>query len=382
MTDLFDNHIPLMRPWITDDEINSVVEVLKSGWITQGEKVDEFEKAVADYIGVKEAVATNSCTSSMHLSFIINGISTGDSVICPSHTCMASANAILHCGATPRFCDIDPLTYNMSPESIEANIDDKTKAILVVHQIGLPAHLEEIEKIAKKYNLIIIEDAACSFGGVYKGSKLGSFGHPACFSFHPRKIITTAEGGMVVTNDSDFAEIARQIRSTGASISDLTRHRAKGTLVQKYERIGYNYRMTDIHAAIGLAQLRKISMILSERSGQAEYYNNQLADIKEISTPYVPDYARHAWSSYLIKITALNLSRDDVLRFMSDNGVSCRIGIQPLHLEPFFRGTTHCVLPETENAAKNTMFLPIYPGMPQSDQDRIIMLLKKILVNK
>ena len=377
MTNLFNNHIPLMRPWIDEEEINAVVEVLKSGWITQGEKVDEFEKAIAKYIGVKEAVATNACTSSMHLSLLISGILAGDNVICPSFTCMASANAILHCGAVPKFCDIDPLTYNLSSRSVEDNIDEKVKAILIVHQIGLPADLTGLYKIAKKYNLTIIEDAACSLGATYSGHKLGSSGHPTCFSFHPRKMITTAEGGMILTNDDNLANIAKQMRSTGASVSDLLRHKAKGSLIQKYERIGYNYRMTDVHAAIGLAQFKKLPKILLERTRQAEYYNNHFRDVKEISIPYVPANTTHAWSSYMVRILDKKVSRDDLLQHMSANGVSCRIGIQPLHLEPFFKSEYGCLnLPETVEAADRTLFLPIFPGIKEEQQHRVVSLIK------
>ena len=380
MSDLFKNHIPLMRPWIDDEEINGVIGVLKSGWIVQGERVSEFEKVMAEYIGAKEAVATNACTSSLHLSMAINGITAGDLVVCPSFTCMASANAILHCGAFPKFCDIDPLTYNLSPRSVEESIDEGVKAILVVHQKGLPANLAEIYKIANKHNIKVIEDAACSLGATTGGSRLGSFGPPTCFSFHPRKVITAAEGGMILTDDLEFAGLARQMRSTGASSSDLMRHKAKGSLVPKYETVGYNYRMTDIHAAIGLAQFKKLPKILLERAKQSAYYNNGFSDVEEIAVPHVPTGSTHAWSSYLIKIVDKKISRNDLLHYMSENGVSCRIGIQPLHLEPFFKNDFgHLHLPETIEAADRALFLPIFPGLTEEEQHRVVILIKEFI---
>lgn len=379
---LFHDQIPLLKPWLGKEEVEAAEEVILSGWISQGQKVIEFENAVAHYVGAKYAVATNSCTSSLHLALQLSGIRSDDQVICPSFTCMATANAIHHTGAIPYFAEIDPKTYNLSPEAVEESITLKTKAILLVHQIGLPADRDTFVEIAKKYDLVLIEDAACSFGATYKGKKVGGLGSPTAFSFHPRKMITTGEGGMITTNDSDLVEKARMLRATGASISDLERHKAKGVLVQKYEQVGYNYRMTDIQAAIGLVQMKKIEAMLEQRNKQAHIYNQALAEIEEIDPPFVPDYATHAYSSYLICLNSkAKISRDELLQKMANKGISCRVGIQPLHLEPFYKDSyRENQFYISEKAAARTMFLPIFPGLTGSEQSYIIQVLKQSLI--
>jgi len=382
VTTLFGNQVPLLLPWLDDDEVQGVCNVIRSGWISQGPKVMEFERAIADYVGAKEAVATNACTSALHLSLHLSGIGMGDEVICPSHTCMATANAIHHAGGQPKFCDIDPRTYNLDPVAVERAIDDRTRGILLVHQIGLPAPRDEIKDVADRYGLVLVEDAACSLGATYKGTPLGGFGTPTCFSFHPRKMITTAEGGMIVTDDETLAQRARQLRSTGASISDLDRHKAKGMLVQQYEHVGYNYRMTDVHAAIGLAQLNKLPKMLRQRAAQAQQYTEAFGGMDEIGIPQVPEYATHAWSSYLVTVRPGKWAkRDEILAAMAKKSISCRVGIQPLHWEPFYRDRCPDLhLPVTEEVAVNTMFLPIFPGMTEAQQQTVIRTLKEAFV--
>ena len=381
MTDFFEDQVPLLRPWIDDDELEGVCEVLRSGWITQGPRVIDFENAMAAYTGARCAVATNACTSGLHLSLRLSGVGPGDEVIVPSHTCMATANAIHHAGATPVFVDIDRRTYNLAPEAVAAAVTDKTRGVLLVHQIGLPGPRDEIKAITDKHDLVLVEDAACALGGQYKGQRLGSFGTPTCFSFHPRKVITTAEGGMILTDDEGLAERARALRSTGASISDLDRHKAKGVLVQKYEDVGYNYRMTDVHAAIGLAQMKKLDRMLAQRAEQARAYTEALKDIDDVEPPFTPDYAVHAWSSYLITIRPESgINRNDMLKLMAEKSISCRIGIQPLHWEPFYQERCGKMkLPATEAVARETMFLPIYPGMTEAQQERVITALTESL---
>lgn len=380
-SNLFESQIPLIRPWIGEEEIQAVVEVLRSGWICQGPKVMEFEGAIAAYVGVKHAVATNAATSAMHLSLRLSGVGRGQKVICPSFTCMATANAIHQVGAEPAFADIDPRTYNLDPASVEALVREDVSAILVVHQIGLPADVDRLMAVARKYGLVVVEDAATSLGATYKGRRLGSLGHPTSFSFHPRKMITTGEGGMITTDDDELAEKARQLRSAGASISDLDRHKAKGVLVQQYFDYGYNYRMTDMQAAMGLVQMRRLDEMIRQRAAQAALYGELLRDMPELSAPHVPDYATHAFTSYLVRVeSGARVTRDQLLGEMAKRGISCRVGIQPLHYEPFYRERFAGLgLPATEDAARNTLFLPIFPGLQEGDQRRVISALRDVL---
>lgn len=373
MPDLFEDHIPLLRPWLGEEEIKAVADVLRSGWICQGPKVMEFEKGLASWIGVGHAVATNACTSALHLALHLSGVRAGDEVIVPSFTCMATVNAIHHAGGLPVFADIDRRTFNMDPRAAEKAVTPRTKAMLVVHQIGLPADMALFQDLAHRKNLSVVEDGACSLGATYGGRRVGALGSPTCFSFHPRKMVTTGEGGLIATNNAELAAAARVLRSTGASSSDLERHQAKGTLVQQYENVGYNYRMTDLQAAIGVVQLRKLDAMVLERTEQARRYDQLFRDMEEIEPPYVPANSTHAYSSYLIRVRAnCPLHRDELLSLLAAQGISCRVGIQPLHHEPIYRelwGRT--VLPHTEEAAANTLFLPIFPGLHADQQHQI-----------
>ncbi|MDB5058709.1 MAG: DegT/DnrJ/EryC1/StrS aminotransferase [Chloroflexi bacterium] len=372
--------IPITKPYITEDEAQAAAAAIRSGWLVQGPKVAEFETAVAAYVGARHAVATSNCTTALHLSLLCRNIGPGDEVIVPSFTFIATANSVLYTGATPVFVDIDPRTYNMDPSLIEAAITPRTRAIIPVDQIGLAADLEPILDIAARHNLHVIEDAAPAIGATYRGRRIGSISPATCFSFHPRKSITSGEGGMITTDDDEMAAQARVLRSHGASISDLARHSASRVTIEEYDELGYNYRMTDVQAAVGIEQVKKLDWILERRQVLAGRYARLLGEIPGLSTPFSPSDGPHTYQSYGVRLDSSTWpSRDDVMQRMLEQGISTRRGIMAIHLEPYYRRRFGKIsLPVTEEATRQTLLLPLFVTMTEEDQDAVVMALSEV----
>jgi perosamine synthetase len=276
--------IPIAKPYLTEDEAKAAYDTILTGWITQGPKVEEFEEKFAKYVGSKYAVAVSNCTTALHLCMIVSGIGKDDEVICPSMSYIATANAIVYVGAKPVFAEVKA-DYNMDIDDVMKKITHKTKAILLVHQIGMPADIDAFRNLCKEKGLALIEDAACAIGSEYQGNKIGSHSDLVCFSFHPRKVITTGDGGMISTSNAEFAERLKLLRQHGMSVNDRTRHQAKKIIFEDHVEIGYNYRMTDIQAAVGIKQLEKLDAIVEERRQLAELYLEELRGISSIQLP-------------------------------------------------------------------------------------------------
>lgn len=368
--------IPLAKPSFDKNESKAVERVLKSGWVTQGPRVSEFEQEVAKYCGAKYAVATTSATTALFLSLHVLGIGKGDEVIVPSFTFIATANVIMYVGAKPIFVDIDPATYNIDPEKIKAAITPRTRAIIPVDQVGLPCDMNNIAKIAIKHNLFIIEDSACGLGSVYKTKRVGSGTgiKAACLSFHPRKSITTGEGGMIMTNDAKLAKKARLLRHHGMAISDLKRHNSKKIIHESYPEIGFNFRMTDLQAAIGIEQLRKLPKFLELRSKIADRYTKAFKKSEFIIPPFVPDNIIPNWQSYVVRLRKnAKITRDELMQKLLNGGIATRKGVMAVHLEPAYKKIFGKIsLPTTEESTRETISLPIYANMSKREQDYVI----------
>lgn len=374
--------IPITRPTLGEAEAAAAREAILSGWVTQGPQVAAFEREFAEFVGARFACAVSSCTAALHLALHALGIGAGDEVITVSHSFIATANVIRYCGATPVFVDIDPRTYNLDPQRLLEAITPRTKAIVPVHQIGLPCDLAAILAIAAEHHLPVVEDAACAAGSEirWQGNweRIGKpHGAVACFSFHPRKVITTGDGGMLTTNDSELDRQFRLLRQHGMSVPDTQRHAARQVIFEEYPLVGFNYRMTDVQGAMGRVQLQRLPDLVRRRVELAERYTAAIELVPGLVAPNVPEWARTNYQSYAVRVLPeYPLTRDELMQTLLDAGISTRRGIMNAHQEAAYAGAARFPLPESEQARDSVVLLPLYESLSEAEQDRVLAVLR------
>jgi perosamine synthetase len=378
--------IPIAKPYFDEQEHLAVAEVLSSGWVVQGPRVREFEKMFENFQGCKHAVATTSATTALHIALCSVGIGKSDEVIVPAFTHPATANVVRYMGAKPVFVDVKLPDFNIDPLKIEKKMTKKTKAIIPVHLFGLPADMDPIMDIAKSFKLKVIEDAACAQGTVYKGKRVGDIGDCGAFSFHPRKSITTGEGGMLTTNDEEIAARAKILRSHGESISDELRHKADEIVYPDFVMLGFNYRMTDIQAAIGVKQMEKLPHILEERRKIAMRYDELLSELVKEEFLFLPPQGKgfiHSYQSYVVLFRErVKNKRDRLSNELQKKGIATRKGTYHVPGTKYYRqtfGFKKGDFPNSEMADEKSLALPLYVGMDNGDIDYVVDNLKELI---
>jgi len=378
--------IPVARPWMDEQEAEAARRAILSGWVTQGPEVAAFEREFTEAVGASHACAVSSCTTALHVALAALGVGLGDEVITVSHSFIATSNAIRYCGATPVFVDIDPATLNIDPALVEAAFTPKTKAILAVHQLGMPCDLASLTSIAARRHVPLIEDAACAIGSAieWEGEwhRIGRpHGAVACFSFHPRKLLSTGDGGMLTTNDAQLDRSFRLLRQHGMSVPDAVRHASDTVIFESYPIVGYNYRMTDIQAAIGREQLKRLPAIVARRRELAARYQDALQSIDGVIVPREPRWARTNWQSYAIRVGAW-INQQTLMQRMLDAGIATRRGVMNVHKEPSYpAGTWRAAsgLTQSEDAQHTAVVLPLYHQLTEEDQDRVTRTLAAVI---
>jgi len=360
--------IPVMKPWLGEEEAAAAAEAVTSGWVAQGPRVAEFERRFAERVGAEHGVAVSSCTTALHLCLHLLGIGPGDEVVVPSFSFIATANCAVYVGATPVFADVEPEDGNLSVRTVEPALTERTRAVVVVHQGGMPADVEPLRRLCASRGIALVEDAACAAGSRYRGAPASAGAQLAAWSFHPRKLLTTGEGGMLTTSDPELAVRARRLREHGMNVSAAARHASRQPVLESYLEVGFNYRMTDIQAAVGLVQLGKLDAMVRRRRELAERYREVLADVPGVRPVRDPAWGESNVQSFWIELgEAYPLGRNELLASLAEQGVSARGGIMAAHRQPAYAGHRHGDLSVTERLTDNTLILPLFHTMTEQE---------------
>jgi perosamine synthetase len=372
--------IPVMKPWLGAAEADAAAEAVRSGWVAQGPRVAEFEAAFARHLGAGHAVATSSCTTALHLAMVLADLGPGDEVVVPSLSFIATANAPRYVQATPVFADVDPSTQNLTAETVEAVLTPATRAVIVVHQGGTPADVDAIGRLCRARAITVIEDAACALGSTFDGRPVGAAAELATYSFHPRKLVTTGEGGMLLCDSTEASDRARRLREHGMSVSAAERHRSGAPVLEQYLETGFNFRLTDVQAAIGLVQLGRLPAMVDRRRQLAQRYSEAFGDLPGVVTAADPPHGTTNFQSYWLLLPPdAPIGRNELLEALSREGISARRGIMAAHREPAFAVHPHAPLPVTERLTSDSLILPLFHTMSSEDQDRVINAVRRQL---